>query len=381
MPMHLYDRLCRLCRLFVFCLSGLAPGLGIPPVHAFQVADGMALLRQEMPVNYCALTFDDGPGPYTATLLDLLAERRIPATFFVIGQNAERRPSLIKRMLAEGHEVANHGYSHANMRRLKPEAQFLEMKKTQDVLQAVGAEARYFRPPYGRYTPESAAQAEKLGMTIMLWSLDSQDWKRHVTQLAGLHSISPVVQRSFPGMRGVLLFHDTHRRTVDQMADILDALIASGCERFVTVSEYMSKAPREEGQRLATQAPDAGRGEMPPPLLVDSVRDIMAGGVSSRLPEDVGSQRMSVVDMRTQAAHPVQRQKSASMRTLAAHGGSDSLAPAAAPVPPSLARRPHVSAAAQGQIPQLRSDPGIFLPAHKPDSGRPDIRRGTSNPG
>jgi len=405
MPMfaQLYGRLRRVLFLFVSCL---APCVSIPIAHAFQVADGMTLLLQEMPANYCALTFDDGPGPYTAALLDILAARGVVATFFVLGQNAERRPALIKRMLAEGHEVASHGYAHVNLRRLKPEAQFLEMKKSLDVLHALGAEVRYFRPPYGRYTPESAAKAEALGMTIMLWSLDSQDWKRHGSRLEGLYSVSPIVQRSFSGMRGVLLFHDTHKQTVDQMADMLDELIASGCERFVTVSEYMAKAPREEEQRLATHAPDEGRGEMPPPAIAGSVVALMADGVSPLLFEDTGNRRMSGTGMRMQAAHPVQAWKSANMRTRAAHDalgrgvpaaafetlatGIETHAPTAVPVtqaPPSLVRsapptahQPHVSAAVQRRIQQLSSEPGLILPTHKADRNRQDIQRDASNP-
>ena len=279
----------------------------------------MVLLRQEMPANYCALTFDDGPGPYTAALLDLLAERGIAATFFVLGHNAERRPSLIKRMLAEGHEVASHGYAHGDLRRMKPEAQFLDMKKSLDVLHALGAEVRYFRPPYGRYTPESVAKAEALGMTIMLWSLDSQDWKRRALRLEGLRSVSPSIQRSFPGMRGVLLFHDTHKQTVEQMADILDGLIAGGCERFVTVSEYMTKASREEGQRLSTQVPDGGRDEMPPPSIAGSVLAFMAGDMSPGRFEEPGSRRMPGTGMGMLAAHPVQSWKGTIMRTQPAH--------------------------------------------------------------
>ncbi|MDR2696523.1 MAG: polysaccharide deacetylase family protein [Deltaproteobacteria bacterium] len=354
MRAYIYDRL-----HLVFLLSACCLALAVSPARAFQVADGMALLRQDMPANYCALTFDDGPGPYTATLLDLLASRGIVATFFVVGHNAERRPALIRRMLADGHEVASHGYSHADMRRLKPEAQFQEMKRSLDLLHSLGAEVRYFRPPYGRYTPETVAQAEALDLTIMLWSLDSQDWKRSVSRLGGLRSVSPVVQRSFAGLRGVLLFHDTHKRTVDEMADILNVLAAVGCDRFVTVSEYMAAAPREEGYRLSTQAPDEGRGEAPLP------------------PEDARERRMPGAGMRTQAAHPVQAWKSAGMRTQAAHGVSGGPLPVA--VPESLVTgivTDGQPAGVRGGIPQP-----LLLPAHKPSRGKQDVKRGESNPG
>ena len=239
--------------LLLLFASCLAPAVFIPSAHASKAADGIAFLHQEMPVNYCALTFDDGPGPYTAALLDLLSERCIAATFFVLGQNAERRPELIKRMLAEGHEVGNHSYSHADMRRLQPEEQLQEMRKTQKTLKALGAEALFFRPPYGSYTQDTVEMAQDLGMTIMLWSMDSKDWKRHVSLLEELRSSPSDAPRSF-GLRGVLLFHDTHRRTVDEIPDIIDALIDAGCENFVTVSEYMAKIQQEERLHATTSA-------------------------------------------------------------------------------------------------------------------------------
>jgi peptidoglycan/xylan/chitin deacetylase (PgdA/CDA1 family) len=399
----------------------LTPALVISSAHAFPVADGIALLRQEMPANYCAVTFDDGPGPYTTALLDLLAQRGIVATFFVLGKNAERRPALIMRMLAEGHEVANHSYSHADMRRLKPEAQFLEMQKTRDALRSFGAEVRYFRPPYGRYTSETAAQAEALGMTLMLWSLDSQDWKRHAPRLDSLRSVSPAVQRSFQGLRGVFLFHDTHKHTVEEMADTLDALTAAGCERFVTVSEYMSSAPREEEHLLATQAPNEGRGEMPPPPLAGPLSASAADAAVPQPQDDAPLQRLSISGMRTQAAHAVQARKQdmgfAHIRTQPAHSGSGrrmsaapevlavgvatngdrGLAPPTAPQirigesPPAAfplvraipAATPQVraSSAARGQIPWLLSTPDMVRPAHKPNKNKQDMRRGESDPG
>jgi peptidoglycan/xylan/chitin deacetylase (PgdA/CDA1 family) len=388
---HIYGCLGRVFLLFAACLTS---GALVPSACAFQVADGMVLLRQEMPANYCALTFDDGPGPYTAALLDLLAERNVAATFFVLGHNAERRPALIRRMLAEGHEVASHGYSHADMRRLKPEAQFQEMKKTLDVLLPLGADVRYFRPPYGNYGPETTAKAEELGMTIMLWSLDSQDWKRHALRLEKLRSVSPSKQQSFPGMRGVLLFHDTHKNTVDKMPDILNALTAGGCERFVTVSEYMSRAPREEEQRLSTEAPHGGRGEIPPPALAENA-PAADGGLSPWLSEDMRSAGISGASMRTQAAHPVQRE-CVSLRMQAAHGSPNGAIPAAAPETLAmgvvlngqaasfpLARalpQPYASAAELTPRPRPLSDPGI-LPAHKPGRSKQNVKRGGDDPG
>jgi hypothetical protein len=221
------------------------------------------------------------------------------------------------------------------------------------------------------------------------------------------------VQRSFPGLRGVFLFHDTHKHTVDEMADILDVLVAGGCERFVTVSEYMAEAPREEERRLSTRVPNAGRGEIPPPLFARHLPGSEVDGVLSQPPEGVQDRLMLDIRMRTQAAHPVQSQQSVSMRTQAAHddsGRSPALATPEAlmmgivingqtlsapprawsgnPAPFALMRAgspatlpPRAAAAVQGKIPQLISDPGIFLPAHKPGRSKRDVKLDANNPG
>jgi hypothetical protein len=313
-----------------------------------------------MPANYCALTFDDGPGPHTAELLDLLAERGVTATFFVLGQQAERRPALIRRMLAEGHEVANHSYSHANMRRLGPEAQYLELKKTRDVLARLGVEPRWFRPPYGCYNTDTVAAADALGMTIMLWSLDSQDWKRHISRLEGLRSISPPLQNSFPGLRGVFLFHDTHKRTVDEMPDILDELVRGGCERFVSIAEYMAEAPAEEERRLSTHAPNRGLGETPPAPLPDPSPPAQASPIQAaeKPPQAHGS------------SAPAEKLPKGAAPALARSDGT------AVPLLPCLIEIPH-----PGAVPPLISRPGIILPMHKPERHENGDERAGNGPG
>lgn len=365
MHTHTLSRLCRSASLTV-CFLTL--GLFLPPsLHAFEVADGMALLRQTMPANYCALTFDDGPGPYTAQLLDVLAQRGVVATFFVLGQQAERRPALVKRMLAEGHEVAGHSWSHPNMRRLTHDAQRLELRKTSDLLAALGADIRYFRPPYGRYNADTRAAADSLGLTIMLWSLDSQDWKRRASRLEGLRSVSPTVQQSFPGMRGVLLFHDTHRHTIDEMPDIIDALTAAGCERFVTVSEYAARAPVEEERRLSTHAPNEGRGETPPPPGESPLPD-------KNLPNTKPPERDPETRAEKAPPHAAAGAPLPGIRTMPLARSNGASVPL---VPPSAGN------AMPGGIPPLLSRPELLLPIHKQNGGGMEIRQAdnSGNPG
>ncbi|WP_009869698.1 polysaccharide deacetylase family protein [Paramagnetospirillum magnetotacticum] len=197
----------------------------------------------------CAITFDDGPGPHTGALLDLLAARKVKATFFVLGQHARRYPDLIRRMLTDGHEVENHSWDHPDMRKLDEAARRKEIEDTLAELKALGAEPHYFRPPYGAYDPDLVGLARKEGLELVLWSRDSEDWRYHtVSALEG--NILPVGQ----GAHGIFLFHDIHDSTIAAMGGVLDDLGKRGC-RFVTVWQFRSA--NATPQPLAQpQAPD-----------------------------------------------------------------------------------------------------------------------------
>ncbi|MBO6170962.1 MAG: polysaccharide deacetylase family protein [Desulfovibrio sp.] len=192
-------------------------------------------LREMDEPGLCALTFDDGPSVYTGRLLDMMAAEHVKATFFVLGENAARLPDMIRRELAEGHEVANHSWSHPNLRRVSTERIRREMETTVAVLAPLGASPRFFRPPYGSYSACVEETANSLGMEIALWSHDSRDWKRLPKSYAALVPCQSVEDR-----HGVFLFHDIHERTVNDFPRIVSELRNSGCRRFVTLSEYMA---------------------------------------------------------------------------------------------------------------------------------------------
>ena len=216
------------------------------------VSEGMSLMRKGIDGDICTLTFDDGPSRYTAELMDILNEYRIPATFFVVGTQVKRRPDLIRRMLAEGHEVGNHSYSHHTLREQTPEAQKADLRKLDTLLRELGANPRFVRPPYGFYDHNTVNVVQEMDGHMVLWSVDSQDWRRK-TDLEDILSNMQTLYTGAP-LRGVFLFHDTHRRTVEHMPQILDALKATGCH-FVTLSEYinMPKAqPEPEVHEAAT---------------------------------------------------------------------------------------------------------------------------------
>ena len=187
---------------------------------------------------YIAMTFDDGPSEkLTAKLLDLLAARHIKATFFVIGQNAAEHPELLKRAAREGHEIANHSWSHPNLGKMSDDSVRRELKKTDDeIANACGVRPTLMRPPYGSITPRQKRWIhDELGHRIILWDVDPLDWKRPGPRV--------VADRIVKGTRGgsIVLAHDIHPGTIEAMPETLDELEAKGF-KFVTVSELISMA-------------------------------------------------------------------------------------------------------------------------------------------
>lgn len=210
---------------------------GASPAAA-RILDGPAILHQAGNANMCAVTFDDGPSQFTGQLLDSLQREGIRVTFFVLGRQVERHPDLIRRMVAEGHEVGSHSYSHPNFRKLTPEEQWWQLTTTINLLTDLGARPVNFRPPYGKYSDITSALADELGLSIVLWSSDSQDWKRRPVDYSQMRTVTG--RPALPGqMHGIFLFHDIRRATVEDVSRIIATLRAGGCERFVTVREYM----------------------------------------------------------------------------------------------------------------------------------------------
>ncbi|MHB0790207.1 chitooligosaccharide deacetylase NodB [Bradyrhizobium sp. 5.13L] len=151
------------------------------------------------------LTFDDGPDPrWTASILDVLAEHAVPATFFVIGACAAAHPELIQRMITEGHEVGNHTMTHPDLSRCEPAEVQHEIQSASDVIRAVCPEAslRHMRAPYGIWTDQVRAMSTKAGLIPLHWSVDPRDWSR-----PGVAAIVDAVLASV-GPGAVVLLHD-----------------------------------------------------------------------------------------------------------------------------------------------------------------------------
>src|SRR5262249_17111753 len=129
---------------------------------------------------YIAMTFDDGPSSATTPrLLDILKARHIKATFFMIGQNAESNPDIVRRILAEGHEIGNHSWTHPQLSKLPEDKVTEEITKTQDAIRsACGYTPTLMRPPYGAITKAQREWIEnQFGLNVILWTVDPFDWK------------------------------------------------------------------------------------------------------------------------------------------------------------------------------------------------------------
>jgi peptidoglycan/xylan/chitin deacetylase (PgdA/CDA1 family) len=182
------------------------------------------------------MTFDDGPhAQNTPRLLDILKQRGIKATFFVVGQNAAEYPDILKRIVAEGHELANHSYTHPILASLGEAALRDQLEKThQAVLNATGVTMKVMRPPYGALSePQRRWSNANYGYRTILWDVDPLDWKyRDAARVE-----SEILGHTKSG--SIILSHDIHKSTVDAMPSTLDALTAKGF-KFVTVSELIA---------------------------------------------------------------------------------------------------------------------------------------------
>ena len=185
---------------------------------------------------YIAMTFDDGPSAInTPRLLDMLKQRGIKATFFLIGENVQAHPEIVKRILAEGHEIGNHTWTHPQLSRLSYDRVKSEISRTQDAIkEASGYTPTLLRPPYGAITQKQREWiASALGLRVILWSVDPFDWKRPGPAVVRQR----ILTGAAPG--AIVLSHDIHKQTVDAMPTTLDALIAKGY-KFVTVSQMIA---------------------------------------------------------------------------------------------------------------------------------------------
>lgn len=176
------------------------------------------------------LTFDNGyENGYTASILDTLRARKVPAIFFVTGHYVKDQPELLKRMVAEGHLIGNHSWSHPDMTTLSNEKVKEELTKVKTAVTQITdqKEMRYLRPPRGIFSDRTLAVSRELGYTNVFWSVAYRDWDTKA-QRGWKYAYDNVVGQLHPG--AVILLHSVSRDNADALGAIIDEARKQGYE-------------------------------------------------------------------------------------------------------------------------------------------------------
>ncbi|MCR4397786.1 MAG: polysaccharide deacetylase family protein [Firmicutes bacterium] len=201
------------------------------------------VLRQgDVAAKNVALTFDDGPDKqYTPQILDVLARKGVRATFFLIGNRLAESPEVVRRILAEGHAVGNHTYSHPNITTFTAQDIERELRTADREMSRFGARVTgMFRPPYGAVGVSSVEPLARAGYSLCLWTVDSLDW-RGLTREQVINNVLPLVANG-----SVILFHSAGgpgedlSGTVGALPVVIDDLRAKGF-KFVTLPEMFPR--------------------------------------------------------------------------------------------------------------------------------------------
>jgi peptidoglycan/xylan/chitin deacetylase (PgdA/CDA1 family) len=211
----------------------------LAPINS-DAARALSLPRTLSRASGVALTFDDGPHPEgTPAILEVLAAAGALATFFLVGEQVERRPALAARIVGEGHVVALHGYRHRLQLRLPAATVAADISRGVAVVQeATGVALRLHRPPYGIYSPAALRAVREAGLAPLLWSRWGKDWRKFTTP-------ARITRRATRGLIAgdVILLHDadfysardSHRRTAEALPEIINELNRLGLDTVLPV--------------------------------------------------------------------------------------------------------------------------------------------------
>lgn len=214
----------------VLVCGGLSASLGVlAPASPAQgeVTGSSSPAAQAAAEKVVYLSFDDGPSsPYTSQILDVLSKYRVRATFFELGENVNRYPSLTLRAHRRGHSIQNHTWSHPDLRQVSWSTFKSQVGRTDRVIHAqTGYTPRCLRPPYGAVNDTVRSRARSLGKTIKLWTVDPRDWSRPGSSVIAKR----VLDNVRPG--SIILLHDgggDRSQTVAALPTILRTLKARG---------------------------------------------------------------------------------------------------------------------------------------------------------
>ncbi len=211
---------------------------------------GKKVASVSMKGKYVALTFDDGPHPaLTRKAVDILNRHGAKGTFFMLGENVKRYPSIVASVAASGHELGVHTWTHIKMNAVTRARVDNEINRTQNLIGRIsGTYPRVMRPPYGATNQTLVNHMYNgYGMATILWDVDTQDWRK-----PGVSSvINKAVNGAGPG--SIILVHDIHASTLNALEGIVTGLQARGY-KLVTVSELMMIGKQEAAEAAAAKA-------------------------------------------------------------------------------------------------------------------------------
>jgi peptidoglycan/xylan/chitin deacetylase (PgdA/CDA1 family) len=193
-----------------------------------------------------ALTFDDGPNPaWTPKLLDILQSHGVRSTFFLLGGFAQKEHELVRRMVAEGHLIGNHTWSHPDLSSTSANRIREELTHTSEMLQQItGTKVKYFRPPFGARRPAVFRIARELGMTPVLWNAMTSDWSEPSGERIAGRLTQKIDSLTQHGKAANIVLHDGGHRALEANREpstqAAEQLIAryKGTHRFVTLDTW-----------------------------------------------------------------------------------------------------------------------------------------------
>ena len=206
------------------------------------------------PGHKIILTFDDGPSPeYTPQILDILEKAKIPATFFIVGLNAEQNIPLLKRLYRDGYEIGNHTFTHGNIAKMSPQRAEMEIKSTRVLIESItGHSTILFRAPYNADSEpqtydeiEPIARSQKDNYITIGESIDPNDWEVNVHPDSILARTIRIAESTGAS---IILLHDaggeTRKATIDALPGIIDYFKKRGCV-FTTIADLMGKTKND----------------------------------------------------------------------------------------------------------------------------------------
>lgn len=237
--------------------------------------DKLVFFSRKTGKKQVALTYDDGPNPnLTPKLMDWLKANNVPATFFVQGSMVKAFPDLTKRIANDGFELANHTFSHPDLRKQTPEKITNELQDTHDLVKELTSiDMRLMRPPYGAHNAKVNQICEKLGYKIINWDVDTEDWRSRSAEAM----VQTIMSKTGDG--SIILMHDRLHKGKESVLETTKAVVPLLRARgytFVTVGELLDQPQSRSSDRsIAAKAPA-------PPAATDpgesaSVADTAAG--------------------------------------------------------------------------------------------------------